>query len=404
MKTVLRAKRLVTCDPLRGTPENPLGTIDDGAVVLNGCLVEWVGAFAELPKGDHEVRACTLVTPGLIDSHTHAAWTGSRHDEYAVRMAGGDYRAIAEAGGGILSSHRAISAISEEDLAGELVARLQRMASLGVTTVEVKSGYGLTADLERKQLRAIRRAAGVANTPHVVPTFLALHAIPEAARADRAAYVEGAVNLVGEIAEEKLAIFVDAYVDANAFTVEEAERMCRAARAHGFYVRLHVGQFADIGGAELAARVGAHSADHLEVVGEGGIGALKEHNVVATMLPTACFTLGQSPPPVAALRTAGVSLAVASDANPGTAPTESLPLAMSIAVRFYKMTPAEVILGVTRVAARSLAIPDRGELTAGKRADFVAWDLPHENALVQPWGVSKAAWVVRDGVTLFKSA
>lgn len=400
MKTAYRAKRLVTCDPSRSTAQNSLGTIEDGTLIVSDGNVDWVGSTADVPVGSPPpAEHVSLLTPGLIDSHTHAAWTGSRHAEYAIRMAGGDYRAIAEAGGGILSSHRAIASVSEDTLAEELVARLRTMASLGVTSVEVKSGYGLTTELELKQLRAIRKASSDVRAPHVVPTFLALHALPESARkgpSERAAYIDNVIRTtlpqVGDLAQ-----FVDAYIDANAFTIEEAEKLCAEAKTLSHAIRLHVGQFADIGGAELAARVGAHSADHLEEVGDAGITALAEANVVATMLPTACFTLGQRPPPVEKIRAAGVSMAVASDANPGTAPTESLPLAMAIAVRFYRMTPEEVILGTTRIAARSLGLEDRGVLAAGKRADFVSWDLPHETALVQPWGVSKAAMVVSGG-------
>jgi len=402
MNATYRAKRLVTCDPARATNENPLGVIDNGAFVVDAGQIGWVGDASALPKDAPPPEECRLITPGLIDSHTHAAWTGSRHAEYAIRMAGGDYRAIAEAGGGILSSHRAIAAISEGALAEELAARLHTMASLGVTSVEVKSGYGLTTALELKQLRAIRTASADSRAPQVVPTFLALHALPETARkgpSERAAYVDEVIRTtlpqVGDHAR-----FVDAYIDANAFTIEEAEKLCAAAKPLGYAIRLHVGQFADIGGAELAARIGAHSADHLEEVGDAGIKALAAANVIATMLPTACFTLGQRPPPVEKLRAAGVSMAVASDANPGTSPTESLPLAMAIAVRFYGMTPEEVILGTTRTAARSLGLPDRGVLAVGKRADFVSWDLPHETALVQPWGVSKAAKVVSGGTSI----
>jgi imidazolonepropionase len=202
---------------------------------------------------------------------------------------------------------------------------------------------------------------------------------------------------VPEVAAARLARFVDAYVDANAFTVEEARRVGLAAKSAGLGVRMHVGQFADVGGAELCAELGALAADHLEHVGRGGIGALAAGHVSAGLLPTACFTLGQAPPPVAALRAAGVPLVVASDANPGTAPTESLPLAMAMAVRLYGLSPAEAILGATRVAADALGETDRGRLAAGMQADAVLWNLPHEIALVQPWGSSRAWSVMREG-------
>ncbi len=404
----IAAKRVVTCDPARATKADPLGIVEDAAVLYDEHSISWIGPRAAadgkapiLDVGDR------VITPGLVDAHTHAAWVGSRHDEYVMKVAGADYRAIAAAGGGILSTYRAVAEASEDAIAATLAARLRRMASLGVTTCEVKSGYGLEPDGERKQLRAIKRAREDAGLPHVVPTFLALHALPESARSSRDHYVlRVATSLVPEVASAGLADFVDAYVDHNAFGVDEARLVCDAARSAGLGVRLHVGQFADVGGAQLCAEVGARSADHLENVGAAGIQALAAAGVAATLLPIASFTLGQAPPPVAALRAAGVPLVVASDANPGTAPSESLPLAMALAVRMYGLTPAEAILGATRVAAVSLGLAGggvprpRGTLAPGARADLAVWDLPHENAILQPWGVAKTHLVLRDGVKI----
>jgi imidazolonepropionase len=386
----IAARRVVTCDSV-------VGTLENAVVLFEGDRITYVGPRAAAPPASGVVDVGNrVVTPGLVDAHTHACWVGSRHAEYAVRMAGGDYRDIAQAGGGILATYRAVAAASEDALAAELVDRLRRMASLGVTTVEVKSGYGLEPEHERKQLAAIARASQHEGVPAVVPTFLALHALPPSA--DRAAYVARvARELVPAVARDRSARFVDAYVDANAFTTEEARIVGEAARAHGLGVRLHVGQFADVGGAQLAASLGAASVDHVEHLSQAGIESLARAGVAAVLLPVASFTLAQPPPPVRALRSAGVRLVVASDANPGTAPTESLPLALALAVRTYGLTPDEALVAATRDAAASLGIEDRGVLRVGARADVVAWDLPHEHAIVQPWGVARTRLVVFGG-------
>lgn len=391
------ADRLVTCDPARG---EPLGVIGRGAVLFEGDRIIYVGPRDQAPPtaalmdmGDR------VVTPGLIDAHTHACWIGSRHLEYAMRMGGADYRDIARAGGGIQSTHTCIADATDDMLEHELAARLQRMASLGVTTVEVKSGYGLDSANERKQLEAAARVAGRNDLPSVVPTLLALHALPDGV--DRAHYVASvASDLVPEIARLRLARFVDAYVDVNAFAADEAARVFDSAIAHGLGVRIHAGQFADVGGAQLAASVGAASVDHLENVDGKGLDALARAGVCVVLLPIASFTLGQPPPPVARMREVGIDLVVASDANPGTAPSESLPLSLAFSVRMYGLTPEEALLGATRKAAASLRLDDRGMLREGMRADVVVWDLPHEYAIVQPWGVTKARRVTIGGRTL----
>jgi len=408
MKVAHAAPRLVTCDPVRATSDDPLGVILDGAVLIEDGRVLWVGAARDVPSdASVSFHAGGVITPGLVDAHTHACWAGSRHAEYAVRMAGGDYEAIARAGGGILSTQRAVAAASLAELTAELTARLRRMALGGVTCVEVKSGYGLLPEHEDKQLRAIASASTDPSLPAVVPTFLGLHALPPEASGDREGYVRRvAEELVPRFAAAHLAEFVDAYIDENAFRVDEARLLGRAAADAGLRVRLHVGQFADVGGAELCGELFASSADHLEHVGGAGIDALAAAGTHAVLLPVASFTLGQSPPPVAALRAAGVPLVVASDSNPGTAPTESLPLALALAVRSYGLSPTEALLAATRVAAASLgrygglAKETRGALVPGACADLVVWDLPHETAIVQPWGTSRARRVVRDGVVI----
>ncbi|WP_394828696.1 imidazolonepropionase [Pendulispora albinea] len=399
----LVAARVVTCDESRATAGNALGALEPGAVTIADGKIAWIGPpEARDPNVPVTDVGGAVVTPGLIDAHTHLAWAGSRHGEYAVRMAGGDYEAIAKAGGGIVSTFRAVADTSPEALVELLRARLLRAAQLGVTTCEVKSGYGLLPEHELKQLRAIAACTNRPELPAVVPTFLALHALPPEARADRGGYVRRVVEeLLPRVREENLAAFVDAYLDASAFQIDEGRALGEKARALGFHLRLHVGQFADIGGAELAAELGAHSVDHLEQVSGAGIAALARAGTHAVLLPIASFTLKQAPPPVAKLRAAGVPLVVASDANPGTAPTESLPLALALGVRNYDLTPEEAILGATRWAARSLDLPQRGALRRGAQADLVVWDLPHEHAIVQPWGTPRTRLVLRDGAPIF---
>lgn len=404
-RTLIFVERLVTCDDARASEGNPLGVVERALVLLEGDRIVSVEAGGERPhESDARVLDAPLVTPGLVDAHTHAAWVGSRHEEYALRMAGQGYEAIARAGGGILASMRAVRAAAPGDIERALEARVRRMASLGVTTIEVKSGYGLSREAEYEQLAAIGAVGRRAGCPSLVATYLALHALPPEANGDRDAYAARvAQHDLPALAQQASFSFVDAYIDRNAFSVSQARPLCEQARALGLGVRLHIGQFADVGGAELAAEFAAKSVDHLEHVSPAGIAELARAGVRAVLLPVASFTLGQTPPDVAALREAGVRLVVASDANPGTAPTESLPLALAFAVRSYGLSVAEAVLGATREAARSLGLDDRGVVRVGARADLALWDLPHEAALLQPFGVSKVRFVIASGAVIASS-
>jgi len=340
-----------------------------------------------------------VLTPGLVDAHTHLAWCGSRHDEYVLRMHGAGYEAIAAAGGGIVASMRSIRDASVESIEANLRRRLRRMSCLGVTTCEVKSGYGLALHSERNQLEAVANVSSDPGLPRVVPTFLALHAVPPEGKGDRDAWVRDVVSKsVPDIASSKLANFVDAYIDRNAFTVHEARQLFEAARHAGLGIRAHVGQFADIGGASLAASMGTASVDHMEHVSDEALVELAAAGTHVVLLPTASFTLRQEPPPIHAMRKHGVRLVVASDANPGTAPTESLPLALAFALHSYGLSPAECILGATRHAAASLGCEKEvGSIAPGMSADMVVWDLPHEHAILQPWGSPMTRLVLRAG-------
>ncbi|MCU0659874.1 MAG: imidazolonepropionase [Polyangiaceae bacterium] len=393
----MTAPRVVTCDPrLPG----PLGVIEEGAVLLEQGRVVAVDRLANLTAHENPVllRGQGLLTPGLVDAHTHAAWVGSRHGEYRLRLAGAGYEEIARAGGGIRSTMRAVREASQEAIERVLWQRLHRMLDQGVTTVEIKSGYGLDEASERKQLQAIACARAASELPRISPTYLALHALPPEFDGRRPDYVAAAQRWLRSFAAEGLACAVDAYLDRAAFSVAEAEPLLRLARELGLAVRLHAGQFADVGACQLAASLEAVSADHLEHAGPEAIEALARGGVTAVLLPVASFTLNQAPPPVAALRSAGVPLAVASDANPGTAPTESLPLALAFAARSYGLSPEECLLGATRHAAASLGFAsETGALFPGASADLVLWGLPHEEALIQPWGAPPVEAVVLRG-------
>jgi imidazolonepropionase len=320
-------------------------------------------------------------------------------------MQGAGYEAIAAAGGGIVSSMRSVREASVEVLEGNLRRRLRRMASLGTTTCEIKSGYGLSLESELRQLDAVAKVSKDRGLPRTVPTYLALHALPPEGREDRARWVDQVVNeWVGEIARSNLARFVDAYIDRNAFTVQEAERLFRAAADAGLGVRAHVGQFADVGGASLAASVKAFSVDHMEHVCDEALRALADAGTQAVLLPVASFTLRQAPPRVQAIRDAGVRIVVASDANPGTAPTESLTLALAFGLHTYGLTPQECLLGATRRAAISLGLESEcGHLSPGTSADVVVWDLPHEHAILQPWASPMTRLVLRGGQVIHQS-
>jgi imidazolonepropionase len=286
-----------------------------------------------------------------------------------------------------------------EQIASSLRARLQRMAALGVTTVEVKSGYGLSEAAERKQLEAIQRVGEDGSLPRLVATFLGLHAVPPEHRQaglDRSGYARACRSWLDGIAKDRLAAFVDAYLDRGAFSVDEARPVLERACELGLGVRLHVGQFADVGGAQLAAELGAKTVDHLEHVSPEAALRLAAAGTSVVLLPIASYTLKQAPPDVAMLRRAGVALVVASDANPGTAPSESLPLALSFAACSYGLTLAEVIQGATVRARSSLGL-DSGALRPGGPADLVAWDFEHETELLQPWGTPRAKAVWRGG-------
>ena len=365
--TLLRNARVMTCDPARPG----LGIIERGAVVVSGRSVSWVGDDADAPMlAGHTVHDCRgqLVTPGLVDCHTHAIFAGDRADEFAMRARGATYLEIAAAGGGINATLAPTRAAADAALAQQLGDRLVEARATGTTTMEVKSGYALTADGELRLLALI-----AARAPAVVPTLLA-HLVPAERAGDRAAYVaEVCARWIPAAAARALATSVDVYCDRGAFTLAESRAILSAARAAGLAVRAHVGQFDDLGAAELVAELGGLSVDHVEQISDAGIAALARAGTVAVMLPGACVQLRLPVPPVERLRAAGVPLAVATDCNPGSSYSTSLPIQMWLATTHFGMTVEEAWLGVTRVAARALGLPDRGVLAAGATGGAVLW-------------------------------
>lgn len=350
----------------------PYGLIEDGAIAARGRRIAWVGPRAELPGPAAETHDCegALITPGLIDCHTHLVFAGDRSGEFEQRLNGATYAEIARAGGGILTTVAATRAADEDTLAALALPRLRRLMADGVTTVEIKSGYGLDPATELRQLRAAR-ALGEAAPVSVLTTLLAAHALPPEFATDRAGYVQACIAMMEEAASEDLADAVDAFCEGIGFTVAETTAIFRAAVGMGLPVKLHADQLSDCGGAALAARFGALSADHLEYASAAGLAAMAKAGTVAVLLPGAFYTLNETQlPDVAAMRQAGVAMAVATDANPGSSPMLSLLLALNMACVKFRMTPEETLAGVTLNAARALGLDDRGVLAPGLRCDL----------------------------------
>ena len=363
----------------------PYGAIHDAALLIEGDQIAWIGPRAEIPVpllrnvGETYHLDGRWMTPGLIDPHTHLIFGGSRVEEFEGRNSGLTYATVSASGGGILATVRATRAESETELAQSGAKRLRALAADGVCLVEIKSGYGLDLDNEMKVLRAARKAGSLAGVG-VTTTFLGLHALPPEWRQDRAGYVAYVRDSVlPDIRASRAADAVDAFCEAIAFSAEEVGCFFDRARELNLRVKLHADQLSDCGGAELAARYGALSADHLEYASETGIAALAQSGTVAVLLPGAYFNLRETkPPPVDALRASGVPIALGTDLNPGTSPVISLRAAMNMAVILFALSPEEALAGVTREAARALGLArETGTLTAGKRADLAVWDISH---------------------------
>jgi imidazolonepropionase len=360
----------------------PYGLVGNGAVAIRDGLIAWAGPEAELPPAHRTLPARPLdgrlVTPALIDCHTHSVFAGSRAREFEMRLKGASYEEIARAGGGILSTVTATRAAGEEALLASALPRIDRMLALGVTTIEIKSGYGLDIDTELAMLRAARRIARE-RPVRIRTSFLGAHAIPPEFKGRAGDYLtEVCLPALKAAHAEGLADAVDGFCEGIAFSPAEITRVFDAAKALGLPVKLHAEQLSNLGGTALAARHGALSADHLEYLDAPGIAAMKEAGTVAVILPGAFYTLRETQvPPIAALRAAGVPMAVATDMNPGSSPMVSLPLAMNMACTMFRLTPEEALAGATTNAARALGLTDCGAIAPGLRADLAVWEAGH---------------------------
>ncbi len=358
------------------------GLIPDAAVVIEDDHIAWAGPRAALPGAYDRLAAedlgGRLVTPGLIDCHSHIVFAGDRAAEFELRLNGSSYEDVARAGGGILSTVRATRAAGEAELLAAALERADQIIATGATTIEVKSGYGLTVADELKLLRVARQIAR--HRPvRILTTHLAAHAIPPEYTGRADAYIdEVAIASLHAAHAEGLVDAVDAFCEGIAFQPAQIARLFSAAKALGLPVKLHAEQLSDLKGAILAARNSALSADHLEYLGPDGIAAMAAAGTVAVILPGAFYTLRETQaPPIAALRAAGVPMAVATDCNPGSSPLTSLTLTMNLACTLFRMTPLEALQGVTTHAARALGLSDRGTLSPGKLADLAVWQARH---------------------------
>jgi len=397
--TLWRQARLATM--ARATP---YGLVDDGALLTDGARLHWVGPLAALPAearpriaAEHALGG-RLVTPGLIDCHTHLVYAGHRAREFELRLQGASYEQIARAGGGIRSTVAATRAADEAQLLALAEPRARALAAEGVTTLEIKSGYGLSAEAEARCLRVARRL-GERLGLTVRSTALGAHALPPEFDGRPDDYIDAVIAGLPALQAEGLVDAVDVFCDTIGFTPAQTRRVFEAARARGLPVKLHAEQLSDQGGAALAAGFGALSCDHLEHLSAEGIAAMAAAGTVAVLLPGAYYFLRDTTlPPVAALRAAGVPIAVASDHNPGSSPGLSLLLMLNMACTLFRLTPEEALAGVTVHAARALGLAaSHGRLAAGCRADFVAWNLEHPAELSYWFGRNPCAAVVVGG-------
>jgi imidazolonepropionase len=398
------AELLTLCSSVGEEPG--LGIIRNGAIAVGGDRIVWVGETSRIPHeidlspAGQEIDASgKVVMPGLIDSHTHLVFAGSREREFEQRVQGLSYLEIAEGGGGILSTVEATRKASFDQLFSLGKKRLGRMLSKGITTIEAKSGYGLSVVDELKVLR-VMKALNEAHPVDIVSTFLGAHTVPKEYKAERAGYVNLLLEeMIPQVAEERLAEFCDVFCEEKAFTLDESRRILETGKRYGLKPKIHADQLSPGGGAELAAEAGAASADHLEYVSPSGMDRMAEKGVVAVLLPGASFFLSMKKyPPAREMIERGLSVSLATDLNPGSSMTESLPLMMTMGCVLYRMSPKEVILAATLHAARSMGRDDRiGSLEPGKQADLLVLDAPNYRYIPYHFGVDHVETVIKKG-------
>jgi imidazolonepropionase len=399
MNTLWRHARLATM-----AGDQPWGWIEDGALLSDGDRIAWAGPLAELPQNlkqtiaqEHDLGgAC--VTPGLIDCHTHLVYGGQRAREFELRLQGASYEEIARAGGGIRSTVAATREASEDALFALAQKRLLPLLAEGVTTIEIKSGYGLSLEAEARCLRVARRLQQ-AHAVSVRTTYLGAHAVPPEFAGRQQAYVDAVCEWMPALQAQGLADAVDAFCEGIGFTPAQTRQVFEVARALDLPVKLHAEQLSDQGGTQLACEFKALSCDHLEHLSPDGIAAMAQSGTVAVLLPGAYYFLRETKlPPVSQLREAGVPMALATDHNPGTSPTLSLLLMLNMACTLFRLTPEEALRGVTAHAAQALGLAGKvGVLQAGARADFCVWDIDHPNELSYFFGRNPLRQVVQGG-------
>ena len=381
--------------------ETPYGLIENTAMVIENDYIAWIGPEEELPNHyDYEMEDAEgdYMSPGLIDCHTHLIYGGNRIDEFEKRLNGVSYEEIAKSGGGILSTVQATRDATEAELIESANKRLSHLKAEGVTTIEVKSGYGLNTETELKML-SVSRTMNVNNDIDVIATFLGAHAIPDEYKNNRDDYIDLIINeMLPKIAEQKMATAVDGFCETIGFQYQEMEKIFIKAKELGLNVKLHAEQLSNQNGAKLAAKYGALSADHLEHLTEDAILNMKEAGTIAVLLPGAYYTLRDSKcPPIDLLRKHKVPMAVATDCNPGSSPVLSLKLMINMASTIFQLTPEEAIAGVTRNAAKALGLRDRGIIKEGMLADLVRWDIEHPAELAYYVGGNHLKSVIKNG-------